>query len=309
MLHGVEQPHSLTRSSRPSFCAACRMVSASGGVKLSTTAPFGPASLTSLIATELASETGTFSVRWTIGMFAGLGQRVRPGRDVPGARDVGLVEDDLGDVLGERVLHRPVRAVPRAHVDRGAVRGRVALGRDARVDDVEAELLPVAAVHRALDDGGVADDADHLVGLHQLLGVGRDLGRVGLLGLDVELDRVAVDAAVGVDAVEVGLGHVRDVGERGARLVGGDGAERDRGAGRRDPGLGAALRRADGRGARRAGRGAGRGRGRPGGGAAAAAATAAGRAEGEGGGEHDRSSRAVRTWRGNVHSHLSPSGR
>src|ERR1700757_4499376 len=72
VLHGVEQPHSLTRSSRPSFCAACRMVRASGGVKLSTTAPFGPASLISLIATELASETGTFSVRLTIGMLAAL---------------------------------------------------------------------------------------------------------------------------------------------------------------------------------------------------------------------------------------------
>src|SRR5215831_1151251 len=67
VLQGVEQPHSLTLSSRPSFCAACRIISASGGVKLSTTAPFGPASLTSLIATELASEIGTFSVSCTIG--------------------------------------------------------------------------------------------------------------------------------------------------------------------------------------------------------------------------------------------------
>ena len=70
MLHGVEQPHSLTRSSRPSFCAACRITSASGGVKLSTTAPFGPASSTSLIATELASVIGTFSVSWVIGTCA-----------------------------------------------------------------------------------------------------------------------------------------------------------------------------------------------------------------------------------------------
>ena len=42
----------------------------------------------------------------------GLSQRGRHGRDVPRARDVGLVEDDLGDVLGERVLDGPVRAVP-----------------------------------------------------------------------------------------------------------------------------------------------------------------------------------------------------
>src|ERR1700757_2144861 len=72
VLHGVEQPHSLTWLSRPSFCAACRMISASGGVKLSTTAPFGPASSTSLIATESASEIGTFSVNWTIGTPAAL---------------------------------------------------------------------------------------------------------------------------------------------------------------------------------------------------------------------------------------------
>src|SRR6266487_700703 len=46
VLHGVEQPHSFTWSSRPSFCAACRITSASGGVKLSTTQPFEPALLT-----------------------------------------------------------------------------------------------------------------------------------------------------------------------------------------------------------------------------------------------------------------------
>src|SRR5262249_44079707 len=183
----------------------------------------------------------------------GRGQRGRAGGAVPGAWDVGLVEHDLGNALGERVLHRAVRAVPRAHVDGGAGRGRVALGRDTGIDDEEAELLPVAAVHRALDDRGVADDADHLDSLYQLLGEGRYLGPVGLLGCDAVLCRVAVDAAVGVDAVEVGRGHVRDVGERGARLVGRDRAERDRGAGRLDPGLGAALRAADRPGGGRAG--------------------------------------------------------
>src|SRR5260370_12794970 len=83
VLHGVEQPHSFTRFSRPSFCAACRMISASGGVKLSTTAPFGPASSTSLIATELASEIGTFSVSWTIGTFAGLASAAGPAAVYP----------------------------------------------------------------------------------------------------------------------------------------------------------------------------------------------------------------------------------
>src|SRR5215470_9460337 len=83
VLHGVEQPHSLTRSSRPSFCAACRMTSACGGVKLRITAPFGPASLTSLIATELASVIGTFSVRSTIGVPAALASAFGPAAMYP----------------------------------------------------------------------------------------------------------------------------------------------------------------------------------------------------------------------------------
>src|SRR3984893_6835184 len=89
VLHGVEQPHSFTRFSSPSFCAACRMISASGGVKLSTTAPFGPASSTSLIATELASVIGTFSVSWTIGVFAALASAAGPAAmyPVPGTLD------------------------------------------------------------------------------------------------------------------------------------------------------------------------------------------------------------------------------
>ena len=89
MLHGVEQPHSLTRSSRPSFCAACRMTSASGGVKLSTTAPFGPASSTSLMATEFASEIGTFSVSCTIGTCSAAASAAGPAAmyPVPGTFD------------------------------------------------------------------------------------------------------------------------------------------------------------------------------------------------------------------------------
>src|SRR6516165_4975522 len=89
VLHGVEQPHILTRSSRPSFCAACRITSASGGVKLRITAPFGPASSTSLIATELASEIGTFSVSCTIGTCALLASAAGPAAmyPVPGTFD------------------------------------------------------------------------------------------------------------------------------------------------------------------------------------------------------------------------------
>ena len=54
------------------------MTSASGGVKLRITAPFGPASSTSLIATESASEIGTFSVSWTIGTFDALASAAGP---------------------------------------------------------------------------------------------------------------------------------------------------------------------------------------------------------------------------------------
>src|SRR5215471_15128445 len=72
VLHGVEQAHSLTWFSMLSFCAACRMTSASGGVKFSTTAPSLPAALTSEIATQFASETGGVAVMSTIGMFAAL---------------------------------------------------------------------------------------------------------------------------------------------------------------------------------------------------------------------------------------------
>src|SRR5215467_5151839 len=78
VLHGVEQPHSLTRSSRPSFCAAWRITSASGGVKLSTTAPCEPAASTSLIATELASVIGTFSVSCTMGVCAAFASAAGP---------------------------------------------------------------------------------------------------------------------------------------------------------------------------------------------------------------------------------------
>ena len=73
--------------------------------------------------------------------------------------------------------------------------------------------------------------ADDLVGLDQLVGEARDLGRVGLLGVDLVRDRVAVDAAVVVDAVEVRLGHVGAVREVGARLLGDDRADLDRRSG------------------------------------------------------------------------------
>src|SRR5215469_3778166 len=69
VLHGVEQAQALTRFSRLSCCAALRIFSASGGVKLSTTAPFAPAALTSLMAMPSALVIGTFSVKSWIGTF------------------------------------------------------------------------------------------------------------------------------------------------------------------------------------------------------------------------------------------------
>src|SRR6516165_5856854 len=72
VLHGVEQAHSLTLPSMLSFCAACRMTSASGGVKFSTTAPSLPFVLNDTAATEFASATGGVAVLSMIGTPAAL---------------------------------------------------------------------------------------------------------------------------------------------------------------------------------------------------------------------------------------------
>ena len=88
---------------------------------------------------------------------------------------------------------------------------------------------------------GVADDAEHLVLLDEL---GRRRGqhrRIGSYVLVRVVDRVAVDAAVGVDAVEVDLRHLRDPREVDAGDVGGEAAELDRVAGGRLAGVHAAL--------------------------------------------------------------------
>ena len=72
MSHGVEQPHALTLFWMCSLAAACRIFSASGGVKFSTTAPFLPAAWTSCSATEFALWIGTLVVNVWIGTFAAL---------------------------------------------------------------------------------------------------------------------------------------------------------------------------------------------------------------------------------------------
>ena len=76
------------------------------------------------------------------------------------------------------------------------------------------------------------DHGDDAVALDQLGGRGRRLLRVELVVLDDQLDGTAVDATVGVDAIEVGRGQVADVGEVDAGDRRHDGAGHDRLAGR-----------------------------------------------------------------------------
>ena len=80
---------------------------------------------------------------------------------------------------------------------------------DAGDDQVVALLGVVVAVDAALDQARAADDAEHLVLLDQLHRQRGDLLRVDLLLLGDVLDRPAVDAAVVVDALEVGAGQRR----------------------------------------------------------------------------------------------------
>ena len=175
----------------------------------------------------------------------GGGDRRRAGGDVAGARHVGLIEGDLVRMQRQDVLRGAVGAVARAHVDRGAVGRRPALRRDAGAELEDPRLGPQGVIDGALDDVRRADDAEHVVGLDQLVGGRRDLRRLRLIGLDEVLDRVAVDAAVVVDAGEVRLGHRRLIGEVGPRLLGVDRAEVDRRARRLHAGLGTARRDVD----------------------------------------------------------------
>src|SRR5262249_1872875 len=114
---------------------------------------------------------------------------------------------------------------------------------DAGDDQEEALLGVVVFVDAAVDDAGAADEADHLVLLDELGGLGRDLLRVDVLFLHDVLDRPPVDAAVVVDAVEVGLGKAADPREVDARHVGDDAADLDRVAGGLLARAGAALAR------------------------------------------------------------------
>ena len=78
VLHSVEHAQYLTRSSRFSAWAACRISNASGGLKLNTTAPLGPAAVTSFVAIASALVIGTSSVKSVIGTFAAAARALGP---------------------------------------------------------------------------------------------------------------------------------------------------------------------------------------------------------------------------------------
>ena len=159
----------------------------------------------------------------------------------------GWLGDDDDDLALGAGPHGGLRAaearVVRAHVHGRVVRAGEAGLVDAGDDQVEALLGVVVLVDAAVDDAGVADEAEHLVLLDELRGQRRDLLRVDLLGLGDVLDRPAVDAAVVVDAVEVRLRHAGDPREVDAGHVGGDAAELDRVTGGLLAGAHAALAR------------------------------------------------------------------
>src|SRR5262249_51361805 len=117
--------------------------------------------------------------------------------------------------------------VVRAHVDRRVVRAGEAGLVDAGDDQEIALLGVVVLVDAAVDDARTTHQADDLVLLDELGGLGRDLLRVDVLFLGDVLDGPPVDATVVVHAVEVGLRHARDPREVDARHVGGDAADLD----------------------------------------------------------------------------------
>src|SRR5205823_509442 len=104
-----------------------------------------------------------------------------------------------------------------------------ALGLHACSDDDEALALVVLRVRPALGEARVADDADDLVALDELPRERGLLSRVELLVVEDVLDRVAVDAAVVVHAVEVRLRDLADRREVDARDQHVDPAELDGG--------------------------------------------------------------------------------
>ena len=225
-LHGVAQAH-LTLSMRPCCSAPCRIFSASGAVKTSTTPPPSPAALASLSAVPGPSVIGTVSWNALAGRLFSLASSVTPRllKSPPG--NLRPRHGEPLDLLAHEVLRRAERGEVRAHVHVADVAPEVALAGDAGRDDVDVVLLVVLVVDVAVDDARAAGQSEHLLLLEQLGGQRGDLLRVGLLGLGDVLDGPAVDAAVVVDAVEDGLRRLGDVGEVDTRLLGDDGADLD----------------------------------------------------------------------------------
>ena len=198
---GVDEPH-FTLSTRPWAMAAFSRAGAESGVKSRITPPPGPAACTSCRIVEFASVIGSLIgklLRRDAGRLCDLDHatvgvrrdRVRRGDD-----------ERLRAGADERLRGTDV-AVARAHVRLDEVRRAEALRLDAGADHGEALGLVVLPVRPALGEARVADDADDLVALDELLRERALLRRVELLVVERVLDRVAVDAAVVVDALEV----------------------------------------------------------------------------------------------------------
>ena len=206
---GVELAQ-ITLSIRPCCSMACSSGTTVGPVKSSTTPPPSPASCTRRWARPAGSVIGTSSRMLSPSMPFCLAKSTTPLLiDV----EAGLVRRDDDELALGPGPHGGLGAaearVVRAHVHGREVRAREAGLVDAGDDQVEALLGVVVLVDAAVDDARVADEAEHPVLLDELRGQRRDLLRVDLLGLGDVLDRPAVDAAVVVHAVEVGLRHAR----------------------------------------------------------------------------------------------------
>ena len=144
----------------------------------------------------------------------------------------------------DHVHDRTQIAEPRPFIGGRDIFDVEAIARDADAGNDEHTLgLVEMLVDGALDEAAVADHGNNLLILDQL---GRDLGRLlrfpGIV-LDRINDRPAVDAAILVDAFEIGVGGLRRRTEIGRSGLADHGAELDRLAGRGLAVVHAAFRR------------------------------------------------------------------
>ena len=133
------------------------------------------------------------------------------GRTVGVRRDrVRRGDDERLHACADESLGCALHAVARSHVRLDEDGRAEALGLDAGADHDEALGLVVPPVDSALGEARVADDADDLVALDQLPCERRLLRRVERVRVERVVDRVALDAAVVVDALEVGGDDLAD---------------------------------------------------------------------------------------------------